>query len=95
MFGGSNKTDIRDALVVMKKVVAGDFEARLTNITATGDLGELLHTVNDLVDRCDAYIRESAACMDHVSNNQYFRKIIEAGVADEKLFLIFSGPVIP
>lgn len=68
------------ALDVMKRVAAGDFEARLTNITAEGDLGELLNTVNDLVDRCDAYIRESAACMDYVSKNQYFRKIIETSM---------------
>lgn len=72
--------DLSGALAVLKKVVAGDFEARLTGITATGDLGELLYTMNDLIDRCDAYIRESAACMDHVSNNQYFRKIIETSM---------------
>lgn len=72
--------DLSGALAVLEKVVAGDFEARLTGITATGDLGELLHTMNDLIDRCDTYVRESAACMEHVSNNQYFRKIIETSM---------------
>jgi len=72
--------NIAAALDVMKRVAAGDFEARLTGITAEGDLGEMLNTVNDLVDRCDAYIRESAACMDYVSKNQYFRKIIETSM---------------
>lgn len=71
---------VSEALKVMKRVAAGDFEARLTHITAQGDLGELLYTVNDLIDRCDAYVRESAACMDHVSHNQYFRQIIETGM---------------
>ena len=77
---GNNNDQVKAALTVMKKVAAGDFEARLLHIDAKGDLGELLHTVNDLIDRCDAYVRESAACMDHVSNNQYFRQIIETSM---------------
>jgi len=73
----ASDNQIAEALRVMKRVVAGDFEARLLHITAEGNLGELLHTVNALVDRCYSYVRESAARMDHVNNNQYFRTIIE------------------
>ena len=80
MFFKSNSQQIREALTAIKKVEAGDFESRIHNITATGDLGELLHTINDLVDRCDAYVRESAACMDYVSHKQYYRKIIEVSM---------------
>ena len=80
MFFEGNDRQIREALVAIKKVVAGDFESRIHNITATGELGELLYTINDLVDRCDAYVRESAACTDHIGRNQYFRKIIEVGM---------------
>lgn len=72
--------NITKALAVMKKVAAGDFEARITEITADGDLGELLNSINDLVDRCDAYVRESAACMEHVNEKQFFRLIIEKGM---------------
>lgn len=57
----SDDAEIENALRVMKKVCSGDFEARITNITATGSLGELFNTINDLVDRCDAYLRESKA----------------------------------
>ncbi len=78
--GVSDTDQISIALSVMKKVIEGDFEARIPHIASSGDLGELLFTVNDLIDRCDAYVRESAACMDHVSNNQYFRKIIETSM---------------
>lgn len=80
MFGNSNGAAIKIALETMKKIAAGDFEQRLINITAKGDLGELFHTINDLTDRCDAYVRESTACMDHVSKNLYFRKIIRTGM---------------
>ena len=79
MLGKSN-AQIQQALHVAKQVAAGDFEARITNVTAGGELGELLHTINDLIDRCDSYVRESAACMEHVSQNQYFRSIVETGM---------------
>lgn len=34
---------LEEALSVMKRVASGDFEARLTNITAGGEMGELMH----------------------------------------------------
>ncbi|MBO6562888.1 MAG: hypothetical protein JJ959_20240 [Nisaea sp.] len=58
----------------------GNFNLRITQISGSSETAELLHLVNDLVDRCDAYVRESAACMTHVSENKYFRKIIETGM---------------
>ena len=77
---GSNNSEIKRALAILEQIKAGDFEQRITRIKATGPLGELLHSVNDLVDRCDAYMRESAACMEHVSRNIYYRKIVETGM---------------
>jgi len=80
MFGKSNNTEIKSALQIIKQAAAGNFEVRITDIQATGDVKEFLYTVNDLIDRCDAYVRESSACMDHVSRNKYFRKIIETSM---------------
>jgi len=87
----SDELDIEKALKIMKKVCSGDFEARIINITATGSLGELFNTINDLVDRCDAYLRESQACMEHVNNNEYYRKIIETNM--EGSFLVASKTI--
>ena len=87
----NNDTEIEKALNIIKQVCAGDFEARIKNITAIGPLGELLFTINDLVDRCDAYIRESQACMEHVNNNEYYRKIIETNM--EGSFLVASKTI--
>ena len=87
----NDNVDIENALNTMKKVCAGDFEARIIGITATGSLGELFNTINDLVDRCDAYLRESQACMEHVNNNEYYRKIIENNM--EGSFLVASKTI--
>jgi methyl-accepting chemotaxis protein len=91
VLSNTDKVEIEKALAVMKKVCSGDFEARVLNIAATGPLGELINTINDLVDRCDAYLRESQACMEHVNNNQYFRKIIEKNM--EGSFLVASRTI--
>ncbi|WP_316863424.1 HAMP domain-containing methyl-accepting chemotaxis protein [uncultured Cohaesibacter sp.] len=76
----SNKAAISKATEVCKAVASGDFEARITNIDQRGELGELLHAINQMIDRSDAYIRESKACLDYVSRNQHFRLIVEKGM---------------
>lgn len=64
----------------VKALAKGDFEARLTDIREQGNLGEFQWALNEMVDAVDAFIRESTAAMEHVSRNQYFRRILEAGM---------------
>lgn len=80
MFSGLKKSSLRKAISVCEAVSNGDFEARITNITETGEAGELMHAINLLIDRTDAYLRESKACLDYVSRNQHFRLIAEKGM---------------
>ncbi|MDP6706555.1 MAG: hypothetical protein QF893_09455 [Alphaproteobacteria bacterium] len=68
------------ALGVCRAVAGGDFEARIIDIREGGELGETLWAINELIDRTDAFLRESAASMQYVSRNQYFRRIIEKGM---------------
>ncbi|MCW2306189.1 methyl-accepting chemotaxis protein [Rhodobium gokarnense] len=74
------KSSLRRATEVCKAVANGDFEARILNITEKGDMGELMHAINLLIDRTDAYLRESKACLDYVNKNQHFRLIAERGM---------------
>lgn len=78
----NNEADvaISGMLTVCKAVAAGDFEARLTGITDQGELGELQWAINDMIDRMDAYLREATASMEYVSQNKYFRRIVETGM---------------
>lgn len=80
MFSGLKKSSLKKATEVCKAVANGDFEARITNITETGEAAELMHAINLLIDRTDAYLRESKACLDYVSRNQHFRLIAEKGM---------------
>jgi len=72
--------DIARATLVVRQVAQGDFESRITNIDEASALAPLMHHINALIDRTDAYVRESAACLEHVERNQYWRQIIETGM---------------
>ncbi len=80
MITGNDKAAVKDALRACTAISEGDFEARILNITATGEVGELMHAINLVIDRADAYIRESKACLDYVCKNQYFRLIAQKGM---------------
>ncbi len=80
MFGNDNSAAIRKALSVCKAVAEGDFEARIIGITEKGEAGELLRAINLMIDRTDAYVRESQACLEYVRDNKYYRRILKRGM---------------
>lgn len=71
---------IKSAIVDLRQILQGDFEVRISDIRDRSDLDVLLSLVNDVVDRSDAYLREAAACTEHVANNEYWRKIVTDGM---------------
>ena len=65
---------------VCRRLADGDFEARVLDIRETGDLADVQHKLNDMIDRCDAFVRESSAAMQAVRANKYFRRILPHGL---------------
>jgi len=65
---------------VCREISKGNFEARLVNITESGQLADAQHAVNDMIDRCDAFIREASAAMDAVRHHKYYRRILREGL---------------
>jgi len=74
------ETAFADASEVCNALNAGDFERRILHIDETGAIGDFSNRFNLFVDRADAFVRESAAAMQHVSHKKYFRKIVERGM---------------
>jgi methyl-accepting chemotaxis protein len=74
------ESDIAKISSVAREVANGNFEARVIEIDEASPLAGLMHDMNNMIDRTDAYVRESMACMEHVENNQYWRQIIETGM---------------
>lgn len=77
---GAGEREIARMTATVGALAKGDFEARLTHITERGTLGEFQWTLNEMVDAVDSFVREATAAMEHVSRNQYFRRILEAGM---------------
>ncbi|MGM4890525.1 methyl-accepting chemotaxis protein [Tardiphaga sp. 862_B3_N4_1] len=71
---------IEKARVACQRIAQGDFEARILGIPVRGVTGELLHSVNDMIDGCDAFVRESTAAMAALNDNKYYRRILPGGL---------------
>ncbi|MDP2698934.1 methyl-accepting chemotaxis protein [Thalassospira sp.] len=85
LFGGSHKSGIKKALDVVEAAARGDYEARITHIDSHPDMRDLFNAINRLIDRNDAFLRESAASMGAVSENRYYRRIVETGLVGNYL----------
>lgn len=71
---------IEKARLACERIVQGDFEARILGIPVQGVTGELLHSINDMIDGCDAFVRESTAAMAALNDNKYYRRILPGGL---------------
>ncbi len=66
---------------VCEAICCGDFEARILGVPAEDSVErELCLKINEMIDRTDAYVRESTACLGFISDNQYFRRIAQNGM---------------
>ncbi|WP_135077435.1 methyl-accepting chemotaxis protein [Terasakiella sp. SH-1] len=75
-----NSRQLDHAIEALTEIYNGNYEARVTDIRDKNKFDELLYLINDIIDRNDSYLREAAACTEHVSNNQYWRKIVQRGM---------------
>jgi len=64
---------------VCNEIDNGNFEARIT-VSASGKTQELYDSVNNAIDRTDAFVREAASAMEYVAEKKYFRPILERGM---------------
>jgi methyl-accepting chemotaxis protein len=77
---GARSLVIDKIAAICTEISRGNFEARIAGIGETGSLGEVQHQVNDMIDRCDAFVREATACMEAVCRNIYYRRILYGGL---------------
>lgn len=75
-----NSNPSAKALAVCEAVAKGDFEQRIIGIDPQDRHADLYNAINQMIDRADAYVRESTACLDYVAERKYFRRIAERGM---------------
>lgn len=65
---------------VMAAAAKGDLEARAIGISFTGDLADLLHNLNRVLDLSDAFVREAKVSLARVAKGEFYRRVIETGM---------------
>lgn len=65
---------------VCRAISDGDFEARVLHIGDHGELLQLQRSLNDMIDRCDAFVREATAAMGALRDDKYYRRILPQGL---------------
>jgi methyl-accepting chemotaxis protein len=65
---------------VCREISKGNFEARLVDIADEAPLADAQHAVNDMIDCCDAFVREATAAVDAVRHHKYYRRILREGL---------------
>ena len=65
---------------VCDEICKGNFEARIDDVVEGGGLDDAQHRVNDMIDRCDAFVREATASLEAVCRNIYYRRILYGGL---------------
>ncbi|MEZ6234774.1 MAG: HAMP domain-containing methyl-accepting chemotaxis protein [Phycisphaerales bacterium] len=71
---------VRRASDVCRAAARGDLEQRLLRIDVDGELGELLHAINHMLDMTDAFVREATASLEHASEGKFYRRVLVAGM---------------
>ena len=76
---GSSDLDeeIQKTIYVCQKLSEGDFETRILNIDTANPIANMQWSVNEMADRVDAFMREASASMKFVSEQKYYRRIID------------------
>jgi methyl-accepting chemotaxis protein len=77
---GQTRRLLGQASDVCRRIADGDFEARILGIPDDGRTGTLLRGINDMIDDCDAFVREATAAMTAMHHNKYFRRILPGGL---------------
>ena len=66
---------------ICQAIAGGDLEKRITCIRERGAFGRLLWSINSIIDRSDAFIRESNATIEKINQNKYYRRMMTEGMA--------------
>jgi methyl-accepting chemotaxis protein len=71
---------IKRAANVCHEASQGNLEARILGYSQKDELGELFHSINNMLDICDAFVRESRASLDYAARGKFFRRVLLRGL---------------
>lgn len=71
---------IEEAIRVCDRAAQGDFEPRILHCDVHTLAGRLGRSINDLLDRADAFVREAGASLECASQDKFYRRLLPNGM---------------
>ncbi|MGE3165565.1 MAG: methyl-accepting chemotaxis protein [Planctomycetota bacterium] len=71
---------IEKATAVCSAAAHGDIDRRVLDIDEQSSLAGFLHSINQLLDLTEAYVREAGAALRHASEGKFYRKVLPRGL---------------
>jgi methyl-accepting chemotaxis protein len=75
--------NINKAITVLNEAAEGRLRARVVNVRGGGNIGNMLHALNRLLDQTEAFAKEANAAMVAAAERRYHRKILGRGLRGE------------
>jgi methyl-accepting chemotaxis protein len=81
LFGPGQRQQALETLsTVCDRAASGDFSVRITDPEVYGAQAPVLRSLNRLLDRTDAFIREAGASLTHAAEGKYYRAFLLRGM---------------
>ncbi len=77
---GQHEQALAEIAAICAQISRGNFEARIIEIASDPVIATVQHKVNDMIDRCDAFVREATASLAAVCKGIYYRRIMLGGL---------------
>lgn len=71
---------IRESGRILRAASQGDLESRELFISGGGDLEELSHNLNNMLDQIESFMREINTSIDYASRQEFFRRVNATGL---------------
>lgn len=71
---------IKKAAAVCCEARKGNLEARILGYKRNDELGQMINSINDMLDITDAFVRESRAALEYAAKGKFFRRVLLRGL---------------
>ncbi len=76
----SLKKCMHKSITVLNEAVKGNLESRATQISDSGQAGQICHQVNNLIDQMETFMREMKTSIQYAGENEFFRPFNTLGL---------------
>ena len=71
---------IARAAAVCEAAARGDLEGRILRCHEVGELGRLMHAINNMLDSTEAFVREAGAPLESANLGRFYRRVVLRGM---------------